>query len=224
MNHERILDQRIIKPEIKQMEYFILYAPIASAIFALTLITSLVAFYNDRIYGNFMLHPYSVSRGERVYTLITSGLIHRDWSHLLFNMVSYYFFAFKLEFLMGHWQFALLYVASLILSDMPSVIKHKDHFGYHSLGASGAISAVVFGYIMFDPTASMYLMFIPIGIPAIIFGILYLCYCYYASRYSHDAINHDAHLFGAICGILITVLLVHNIVPSFIEKLQQFHL
>lgn len=206
------------------MEDFILYAPVASAIFVLTLITSLVAFYNDKIYGSFMLHPYSVSRGERVYTLITSGLIHRDWSHLLFNMLSYYFFAFKLEVLMGHWQFALLYVASLILSDMPSVIKHKDHFGYHSLGASGAISAVLFSYIMFNPLDKIYLMFIPIGIWAVVFGILYLGYCYYASRYSHDAINHDAHLFGAICGILITVLLVHNILPNFIQQLQQVQL
>jgi len=206
------------------MEEYLLLAPVASAIFVITLITSLIAFYNDNIYGNFMLHPYSVSRGERVYTLITSGLIHRDWTHLFFNMMSYYFFAFMLEGLIGHWQFALLYIASLILSDMPSVIKHKDHFGYHSLGASGAISAVVFSYIMFDPLAPMGLLFIPIQIPAIIFGLLYLAYCYYASRYSHDAINHDAHLFGAICGILITVLLVHDIIPRFIQQLQGHHL
>ncbi|MFD0833266.1 rhomboid family intramembrane serine protease [Mucilaginibacter boryungensis] len=168
-----------------------------------------------------ILHPYSIYRGEKTYTIITSGFIHKDWTHLIFNMISYFFFAFRLEAYLGHWQFALLYMVSLVFSDLPSIVKHKDDYWYHSLGASGAISAVIFSGILFDPRSSMYIMFLPIPIPSWLFGILYLVYCWYASKQSRDAINHDAHFFGAISGIFITIILYHQIIPHF---LQQFGL
>ena len=95
------------------MEY-LLFAPVASFIFVITILTTLVAFSNEELYGKLMMHPYSVSRGQHIYTLITSGLIHKDWMHLFFNMLSYYFFAFPLEATIGHWQFGVLYVVSLI--------------------------------------------------------------------------------------------------------------
>jgi len=195
-----------------------LAAPVASIIFVITLATSLMAFSNENIYGNFILNPYGVSRGQRVYTVITSGLIHKDWNHLFFNMLSYYFFAFMLEDRLGHWQFGVLYVLSLILSDLPSIQKHKDDIWYNSLGASGAISAVVFSFIMFSPTAKMGLIFIPIPIPAWIFGILYLVYCHFASKHARDNVNHDAHLYGALSGIVITFALHHNIFNEFVSQ------
>src|ERR1700760_1195613 len=102
-------------------------APVASFIFAITIIWSILAFSNESLYGRFMLHPYSVYRRQHVYTLITSGFIHKDWMHLLFNMLSFYFFAFQLEAIIGSWQFGMLYVVTLILSDLPSVAKHKDN-------------------------------------------------------------------------------------------------
>jgi len=194
--------------------------PVASAIFAITLAISLLAFNSDELYERFILHPYSVAQGKRVYTLVTSGLIHKDLSHLFFNMFSYYFFAFNLERAIGHWQFALLYIASLILSDMPTVVKHKNDYWYHSLGASGAISAVVFSQILFSPMDGMYIVLIPIPIPAIVFGALYLIYCAYASRRGMDNINHDAHFYGAICGIIITISLYPMVVPSFFHILS----
>jgi len=197
-------------------------APVASAIFVITLIASLLAFYNEELYARATLHPYSVSRGTHIYTLITSGLIHRDWSHLFFNMLSYYFFAFQLEAnYLGHWQFGVLYTASLILSDLPTVQKHRNDMWYHSLGASGAISAVIFSFILFSPLSKMYLMFIPVPIPAILFGVLYLVYCAWASKNSRDNINHDAHFFGAISGLAITIILNPHIIQAF---LQQFGL
>jgi membrane associated rhomboid family serine protease len=199
------------------MEY-LLVAPVASIIFVLTLATSLWAFNNENIYARFILNPYGVSRGQRVYTIITSGLIHKDWNHLLFNMLSYYFFAFQLEAMFGHWQFGLLYVLSLVLSDLPSIQKHKQDIWYNSLGASGAISAVIFSYIMYDPLASLGILFIPIPIPAWIFGLLYLVYCHFASKHARDNVNHDAHLFGALSGILITIALNPHIVHNFITK------
>ncbi|PWG78222.1 rhomboid family intramembrane serine protease [Pararcticibacter amylolyticus] len=197
------------------MEY-LNQTPVASAIFIFTLVTSIYAFSNPGIYGKFMLHPYSVSRGQRVYSIFTSGMIHQDWMHLFFNMFSFYFFAFPLERMMGHWQFGILYVASLALSDMSTILKYKDQFGYNSLGASGAISAVVFSYILFNPMATIGVFFIPMN--AVVFGILYLVYSAYASRQSSH-INHDAHFFGALSGLIITIIFVPGIIPAFLRQL-----
>ena len=201
------------------MEQYITLYPVASVIFIITLITTVMAFSNETLYGKLMLHPYSVSKGKYLYTVISSGLIHKDWMHLIFNMLSFYFFAFQLEAIIGHWQFAVLYVLSLILSDIPSIVKHKNDFWYHSLGASGAISAVIFSYILFSPMSKMMIIPIPIPIPAILFGVLYLMYCTYASKHSQDAINHDAHLFGALSGLAITIILYPGVIPFFIDQI-----
>jgi membrane associated rhomboid family serine protease len=200
---------------------YLMNEPVASFIFAITILTSVMAFSNDNLYANLILHPYSVSRRHRVYTVITSGLIHNDWMHLFFNMLSFYFFAFRLEPLLGHWQFGLLYFVSLILSDLPTVYKHRNDDWYHSLGASGAVSAVIFSAILFNPLDKMMIMPIPIGIPAVIFGVLYLVYCNYASKYSRDNINHDAHMFGALSGLLITIILQPHVVHGFIEQISE---
>lgn len=202
------------------MEEYLLQAPVASAIFALTIATTLYAFSDDNAYRNMALHPYSVYRGKQTWTLFTSGLIHVDWAHLLFNMFSYFFFAFDLERILGHWQFAVLYIASLLLSDLPSVFKHKDEYRYYSLGASGAISAVVFSSILFSPLSAIQIFPIPFGIPAIIYGVLYLIYCVYASRTSHDTVNHDAHFYGALSGLVITVLLNHEAINFFLQQIS----
>lgn len=193
--------------------------PVASAIFVITLFTSLLAFNNPEIYERLILSPYQVYRRQKIYTLITSGLIHKDWQHLIFNMLSYYFFAFNLERIIGHWQFAVLYLVSLVLSDLPTVMKHREDFWYRTLGASGAISAVVFSFIMFDPMTKMMILPLPIPIPAIVFGGLYLVYCVYAGRQRADTINHDAHFYGALNGILITIILYPDVVPYFLGKL-----
>jgi membrane associated rhomboid family serine protease len=200
------------------MEQYLLQTPVASIIFIFTILTSLYAFSNHELYGKFMLHPYSVSRGQRVYSIITSGLIHKDWGHLFMNMLSYFFFAFTLEGIIGHWQFAVLYIASLALSDLSTILKHKDHFWYNSLGASGAVSAVLFSFILFSPLSSMIIFPIPIPIPAILFGILYLIYSVYASKGGSN-INHDAHFYGAISGMIITIIFYPQIIPHFINQL-----
>jgi membrane associated rhomboid family serine protease len=195
-------------------------APVAAIIFVITIIVSLLAFSNDTMMAKLMLHPHSVYRKQNVFTLLTSGFIHKDWMHLFFNMLSYYFFAFQLEGAIGHWQFGVLYIGSLIISDLPSVVKHKNDYWYHSLGASGAVSAVIFSYIMYSPLTKMMIMPIPIPIPAIIFGVLYLVYCHFASKHSRDNINHDAHFFGALCGVFITLILHPDVLPLFIQQLS----
>ncbi|KIO76485.1 peptidase [Pedobacter lusitanus] len=195
---------------------YLINTPVASLIFIFTLVTSIYAFNDSSLYGKFMLHPYSVYRRNNVYTLITSGLIHGSWMHLIFNMFTFYFFAFSLEATVGSLRFGLIYFIGLILSDIPSVIKHKDDFHYHSLGASGAISAVLFSYILFYPLNTLMIFPLPVPIWSALFGVLYLVYSYYMSKNSRDNINHDAHLFGAITGIIITILVVPNIIPHFI--------
>jgi membrane associated rhomboid family serine protease len=203
------------------MEQYFSVAPVACVIFAITLIVTFIAFYNDDFYHRMMLQPYNVYRGSYIYTIFTSGFIHKDLMHLMFNMLTYYFFAFNLERELGHWQFGLLYVLSLVLSDLPSVIKHKNDLWYRSLGASGAISAVVFSAILFHPLDAMGILFIPVRIPAVLFGILYLVYCSYASKQARDGINHDAHFFGALAGVMITVLLMPPIVPYFFHTVTE---
>lgn len=200
------------------MQEYLIQTPVASLIFIITIITTIMAFNNENLLNNLILHPYSVYRKKKVYTVITSGLIHGDWMHLIFNMFSYFFFAFSLEKAMGHWQFALLYIASLILSDLPTIFKHKNDYGYRCLGASGAVSAVIFGYILYNPGISMIIMPIPVPIPAIVFGPLYLLYCHFASKHARDNVNHDAHLYGALSGLIITIMLYPPVVNHFIES------
>lgn len=200
------------------MEY-LNQTPVASIIFLFTVITSIYAFNDNSLYGKFMLHPYSVSRRFKLYTLITSGFIHADWMHLLFNMMTFYFFAFQLEAMIGSWQFGMIYFLGLILSDIPSVMKHKNDMWYNSLGASGAISAVLFSFILLKPFSTMMIFPLPIPIWAIILGPLYLIYCVYASKQSRDNINHDAHFFGALAGLIITVLVVPGVIPHFLGQI-----
>lgn len=202
------------------IEDLIRYTPISSLLFVFTIAVSLYGIYGDQHANReLMLHPYSINRGRKYFTILTSGFIHADMNHLLFNMLSYYFFAFTLEKIVGHWQFALIYILGLILSDISSILKNKNNPGYFSLGASGAISAVLFSYILFDPLSKIYLFFIPIGIPAYLFAFLYLGYCMYASKKQGDHINHESHFWGAISGFIITAVLFPHILGYFIKSI-----
>lgn len=205
------------------MQQYLIQMPVASIIFAFTIVTSIYAFSNPNLFGKFMLHPYSVSRGQKVYTVVTSGLIHRDWMHLLFNMLTFYFFGFPLEALLaslsswGHLQFALIYLLGLILSDVTTIFKHKNNTSYYSLGASGAICAILFSFILFQPKMMLGIFFV-IPMPAWLFGILFLVYCWWAAKQAPNGINHDAHLYGAIVGLLLTMMLYPGVINHFIGQ------
>lgn len=200
---------------------FLFSTPVTSLILVFTIVTSIYAFNDHGLYGKFMLHPYSVYRRHKIYTLFTSGLIHADWMHLIFNMITLFSFGRPLEASIGSWQVAVIYFAGLILSDIPTVIKHKNDLWYNSLGASGAISAILFCAILYSPFTTMYIMPIPFPIWAIVFGPLYLIYCVYASKQSRDNINHDAHFFGALTGLIVTVLIVPEVIPNFLAQVMQ---
>ena len=194
-------------------------SPIAATILTITLITSIRAFRDANLKYSFMFIPYKVANNKEYHRFFTSGLIHSNIWHLAFNMLAFYYVAFPLEMMIGHWQFALLYVLSLFISDIPSIIRHKDNEAYMSLGASGAVSAVVFSVILFDPEVGISLILLP-TIPGWLFGILFILISFLASYKSWGNINHDAHLWGAFAGIVLTVLMRPSVVRTFNEWLS----
>lgn len=207
------------------LSHYLTVTPVSSIIFALTIGLTIYVFSNPEWYGRLMLHPHTVYRNKsKWYLILTSGMIHKDWMHLLFNMITFYYFGFGLEQIFvsiagstGHLLFFLLYVIGLVLSDIPTIVQQKDNYNYHSLGASGAISAVLFSFILFEPKM-MLGIFMIIPMPAYIFAVLYLFYCVWASKNARDGINHDAHLFGALTGILFTLLAFPWVIKHFIGQ------
>ncbi|MEM6763486.1 MAG: rhomboid family intramembrane serine protease [Bacteroidota bacterium] len=194
-------------------------SPVASTILVITLLTSLRAFKEPALMEKFLFIPLRVYHNKEYSRLFTSGLIHANTPHLAFNMLTFFFFAFILERQLGHWQFAVFYVLSLALSEVTTLFKYKDSPHYRALGASGAVSAVVMGIIMIFPLEKIYLMFIPIGIPNWLFGILYIAYSHYASRKNSDNIGHEAHLWGAISGILLTIIFKEGVISNIMRLL-----
>ena len=180
--------------------------PAASLIFAVTIAASLLALYSTPgLVDRFVMRPYQVARGRQSETVFTSGFLHGDLGHLLFNMFTFFWFAFPLERMLGTARFALLYAIGLGLSSICSVFKHRNNPAYATLGASGAISAVLFAYIVYQPTSTLIIFPIPLPIPAFLFAVAYVGYSYWAARQQRGRINHDAHLCGAVSGVLFVV-------------------
>jgi membrane associated rhomboid family serine protease len=176
-------------------------------IFGLTIAVSLLGLYvAPQIIDKTILRPYRVQRNGEYARLVTSGFVHADLGHLAFNMFTFYFFAFSIERYIGTPRFLLLYFAGLICSNIGTFSKHRNDPGYASLGASGAILAVLFASIVYFPHQSLYLMLLPIPIPAPLFAVGYLAYSYYAARQAKGRINHDAHIAGAITGMIFVAL------------------
>lgn len=207
-------------------------APVASFIFSVTVVTSLAALNDENLKDKFSLKPYRLVRLREYWTFLTSGLVHAHIPHLVVNMLTYYYFAFLMEiaflrnevtgtdggmfpYILGHAKFFFLYAGTLILSDIPTVLRYKDLPHYSSLGASGAISGVVAGMVVFMPSISVFG-----GIPGFVFLGIYLLYTWWASRNSTDNINHDAHLWGALSGIVLTFAMFPEKVGQFWQHIQ----
>lgn len=190
--------------------------PASLLIFLLTIALSLYVYYKDRtLYGKLMLIPYLVEQRNEWYRFITSGFIHADLMHLGFNMMTFYYFAFAYESIVGSGQFLLIYLGSMVFADLITYSRNKKNQKYASLGASGAISGLLFSFILYRPDMSLGILFIPIAIPAPIFAILFVVYSWYADKKSYDNTNHNAHLWGALTGVILTALVDFSVFKGF---------
>jgi membrane associated rhomboid family serine protease len=197
----------------------------------LTVAISVYAWSNQELMNNWILDPYQMNRrGGQWYRLLTSGFLHADWGHLLFNMITFYSFgglalsafASELGRTNGIIAFLVLYLGGIIVSDLPTYFRHQHDPGYRSLGASGGVASVLFAGILFQPIGKVYMMFIPFGIPGFIWGVLYLLYSYYMGRRRGDNINHDAHFYGALYGVVLTIALLPATLPDFLLQVKGY--
>jgi membrane associated rhomboid family serine protease len=188
---------------------FTVNLPISGAlvIFLVTIAVSLIGLFGaPQVIERSLFRPYWVLRRKQYLSVIASGFVHADLMHLIFNMMTFYFFGFLLESRIGTVRFVILYFAGLLISHAGTYVKQQKNPDYACLGASGAISAVLFAAIVYFPEQSLFIIPIPIPIPAPLFAVLYLAYTYYASRHPHGRINHDAHLGGAITGLVFVAM------------------
>ncbi len=178
-------------------------APACVAILAVTVVVGLAGLYGapTLIQAN-LFQPYYLVRDKRFHTLLTSGFVHATGVHLLFNMLTLYFFGPALEQVIGTPRFALLYFLSLITSKARTYLQQRHNPQFSSLGASGAVSAVLFAAIVYFPNQSLYILPIPVPIPAPLFAVGYLVYSWYLAQRGTDGINHSAHIDGALTGLL----------------------
>ncbi len=182
-------------------------------IIILTVLVSITAFKNRELFDKLKLNPYLIVHKKEYQRVFTHAFLHADWTHLGFNMFTLYFFGGSAEKFFSHFfahgklMFVLLYVIGIAVSALPSIIKHKNNHWYNSIGASGAVAAVLFASIFFDPRMSIYIFLIPIPIPGFVFGVAYLVYTQYMGKKNTDNINHEAHLTGAIFGFLFPLIL-----------------
>ncbi len=196
-------------------------------IIIITVLVSLAGFRNGKIVDDLIFWPPAITKKRQYYRFITCGLIHADYIHLAFNMLTFYFFGRVMEaYYMGrlglqHYYFLILYIGALIVSNVPTFLKHRNDYDYRSLGASGAVSAILFAFILLEPWVTIYVFFIPV--PAIIYAVLFLVYSAYMSRKGGDHINHDAHFYGALFGILFTIAVHPDVVNSFLTELKHPH-
>ena len=199
---------------------------------AFTALISITAFYNQEWFSKLQFNAYQVYHRKEVHRLLTHGFLHANWTHLIVNMLVLYFFGPIVENKMrdilseGMQSWSMLiylffYLAAIIVATLVSLYKNKDNVWYNSVGASGAVSAIIFFFIFFYPWEKIYFYGI-LPVPGIIMGILYLVYGHYMSRKGTDNINHDAHIVGALFGFIFPLFINYHLVRVFVTQLLSF--
>lgn len=206
-------------------------------IIIITVLVSIFAFRSQKIMDDLIFYPTAITEKNQYYRFITYGFIHADLSHLFFNMYAFYLFGGACEnsFInifgdYGKAFYVLMYFLALIACVIPDFNKHKSNAGYKSLGASGAVSAVVFAYILFQPLQGIGLLFIPVFIPGFLFGIIFLVVSYFLGKKGGSRVNHSAHIWGAIFGVIFLLIFsrlfsTYPLLDNFIRSVKglDFH-
>ena len=197
-------------------------------IIALTAIISFWGFSDAQKQSKLLMYPYRIHHNKEWYRFLSSGFAHADLSHLGFNMLTFVFFAPYVEQYyvqsfgtLGYVVFVLIYLAMLVISDLPTYFKYKNDYRYTALGASGAVSGIVFISILLNPVNRICLYGI-LCFPGFILGLVYVGYSYYQSKNSNDNTNHSAHLYGAISGLVIAIVLEPKLAIHFVNRLSDW--
>ncbi|UYC13749.1 rhomboid family intramembrane serine protease [Xanthomonas sp. CFBP 8445] len=198
--------------------------PVNLILIVLTVLVSWAAFNNRRLLDRLILWPPAIDRHKQYDRLVTYGFIHADFPHLLFNMVTLYFFGGPIEVLMERMTgnmlvYPLFYLSALVVSILPSYLKNQKSPNYMSLGASGAVSAVLFAFILMAPWTGIFFFFIPIPIPAILYAVFYVGYSIWMDRRGGDNVNHSAHLAGAAFGVMFLLIMEPSVLQHFLGEL-----
>lgn len=196
---------------------------ITLALVAVTALVSWQAWERPRWFDRLILWPPAIERQQQYDRLLTHGFIHADGMHLIFNMVTLYSFGQAMERYfsdrIGPVGYLLFYLSAIVIAILPTYMRHRHDPGYRSLGASGAVSAVLFASILLDPWMGIYLFLIPIPVPAFVFAGLYIGYSVWMDKRGGDNINHSAHLWGALYGVMFTVLQQPALAGQFLSRL-----
>ena len=189
---------------------------------AVTVLVSWLAFDRPKLLDRLILWPPAIDRQKQYDRLLTHGFIHADWQHLLFNMITLFFFGRIAEQVIGSMigpiGFLLFYLSAIVIAILPTYLRHRHDSRYRSLGASGAVSAVLFAFILVQPWSLIFVFFLPV--PAIVYGAFFVGYSIWMDRQGGDNTNHNAHLSGAIYGVLFMLLMEPRIAGVFLQRLM----
>ncbi len=200
---------------------------ITSIIIILTVIVSLFCFYGGG-FNALKFNAYQIWHSKQWYRMLSYGFVHGSWWHLFFNMFTLHFFGRVVEqyFVaffgntIGIILYIVLYITAIVISTLGDLIKYRNHYNYNAVGASGAVSAILFASILFEPQMGIYIYLIPIPIPGYIFAPLYLLYCWYMAKRNADNIGHSAHFWGAVYGLLFPLICNPAFFSYFISQLR----
>lgn len=201
-------------------------APITLLLLGASVVLSVLAFSNQKLFSNLLFEPFVIKAQGQWHRFITHAFIHANWPHLAVNMFVLFGFGQHVEQALWFYApaapalaFAALYLGGILFSSLPAYRRHLHDPNYRAVGASGAVSAILFAYILMTPTNTIRFLFIPAPIPAWVFGGLYLAYSWYMDKRSQDNVAHDAHFYGAVFGLVFMIVLDPGIVAAFITQI-----
>lgn len=199
---------------------------ITLVLIAVISIISVIAMSNRNLYHQWLFNPWLIHEKKQWYRFVTHAFLHADYAHLIFNMLTLYFFGTLVEEVFaytlgakGPFIYIFFFLISAICASVPAYYKHKSNHYYSAVGASGAVSAILYASILFSPLSKIYLFFIPIGIPAVLFGVFYLIFSARMAKKGNDNIAHDTHFWGAIFGFIFPLAFNYKFILSFIYQI-----